>query len=55
MRRRALNIYAGLAAAYTPIPIAVIALFSFNDPAGSFNTAWQGFTLEYWGDPFDDA
>jgi len=55
LRRRALTIYAFLATAYMLIPIAVIALFSFNDPAGNFNTDWQGFTLEHWGDPFDDA
>ena len=55
LRRRALTIYAFLATAYMLIPIAVIALFSFNDPAGNFNTDWQGFTLEHWGDPFDDT
>jgi spermidine/putrescine transport system permease protein len=27
-------------------------VFSFNDPAGSFNVTWQGFTLEHWADPF---
>ena len=36
------------------IPIAVIAVFSFNDPAGNFNFTWQGFTLDYWRDPFAD-
>jgi spermidine/putrescine transport system permease protein len=55
LRERALAIYALLATAYMLIPIAVIALFSFNDPAGNFNTDWQGFTLEHWRDPFDDA
>ena len=34
------------------IPIAVIAVFSFNDPRGNFNLSWEGFTLEYWKDPF---
>jgi spermidine/putrescine transport system permease protein len=52
LRERALNIYAGLAIAYMLIPIAVIAVFSFNDPAGNFNLTWQGFTLDYWKDPF---
>jgi spermidine/putrescine transport system permease protein len=55
LRRRGLAIYACLATAYMLIPIAVIALFSFNDPAGNFNTEWQGFTFEHWKDPFDDA
>ena len=36
------------------IPIAVIVLFSFNDPSGNFNIAWQGFTLDHWRDPFAD-
>jgi spermidine/putrescine transport system permease protein len=52
LRRRAVNIYAGLAVAYMLIPIAVIAVFSFNDPKGNFNLSWEGFTLDYWSDPF---
>jgi spermidine/putrescine transport system permease protein len=30
------------------LPIAVVVLFSFNDPAGRFNYTWQGFTLDNW-------
>ena len=52
LRAHALNVYAGIALAYMLIPIAVIAAFSFNDPAGSFNFTWQGFTLDYWAHPF---
>ena len=52
LRERALNLYAGIAVAYMLVPVAVIAVFSFNDPAGSFNVTWQGFTLEHWADPF---
>ena len=55
LREHALNIYAGIAIAYMLIPIAVIAVFSFNDPAGSFNFTWQGFTLDYWAHPFAQA
>jgi spermidine/putrescine transport system permease protein len=55
LRGRALNIYAGVAVAYMLIPIAVIAVFSFNDPAGSFNITWQGFTLDYWANPLARA
>jgi spermidine/putrescine transport system permease protein len=51
LRERALNIYAGAAVAYMLIPIAVIAVFSFNDPQGTFNITWQGFTLDYWAHP----
>jgi spermidine/putrescine transport system permease protein len=52
LRRNAVVIYAALAVAYMLIPIAVIALFSFNDPQGNFNLTWEGFTLDYWNDPF---
>ena len=38
----AINIYAILAIAYLLIPIAVIIVFSFNDPAGKYNYTWTG-------------
>jgi spermidine/putrescine transport system permease protein len=47
-----LNLYAALALIYLLVPIAVIILFSFNDPTGKFNFVWQGFTLDHWKDPF---
>ena len=47
-----LRIVAGLVLLYLFMPILVIVLFSFNDPAGKFNYTWQGFTLENWADPF---
>ena len=34
-----------LAIVYLLLPIAVIAVFSFNNPAGSFNFSWSGFTI----------
>ena len=34
------------------LPIAVIIVFSFNNPAGKFNYTWQGFTLDNWAHPF---
>ena len=40
--------YAILAFVYLLVPIAVVILFSFNDPAGRFNYTWQGFTLDHW-------
>jgi spermidine/putrescine transport system permease protein len=52
LREHAINIYAGLAIAYLLIPIAVIILFSFNDPAGRYNFTWEGFTLAHWKDVF---
>jgi spermidine/putrescine transport system permease protein len=47
-----LNVFAGLALVYLLLPIAIILLFSFNDPVGRFNFTWQGFTLDNWKDPF---
>ena len=47
-----LRVVAGLVLLYLFLPIFVIVLFSFNDPAGKFNYTWQGFTLENWADPF---
>ena len=47
-----LNAYAGLALVYLLVPIAIIIVFSFNNPVGRFNFIWQEFSLEAWGDPF---
>ena len=47
-----LRIAAGLTLLFLFAPIAVIVVFSFNDPAGKFNYTWQGFTLENWAHPF---
>lgn len=33
------------------LPVAVVVLFSFNDPPGRFNYTWHGFTLRAWSDP----
>ncbi len=48
VRRHLLTVYAMLAFAYLLVPIGVVILFSFNDPAGRFNYTWQGFTLDHW-------
>ena len=48
VRRHVLTAYALLAFAYLLLPIAVVIVFSFNDPAGRFNYTWQGFTLDNW-------
>jgi spermidine/putrescine transport system permease protein len=52
LRKHAITIYGLLAIAYMLIPIAVIIVFSFNNPAGRFNFTWEGFTLDHWSDPF---
>ncbi len=53
VRRHTLTFFAVLAFAYLLVPIAVVVVFSFNDPIGRFNFAWQGFTLNNWLHPFD--
>lgn len=50
--RWSLIAYTLLAVIYLLLPVAVIVLFSFNDPVGKSNFVWQGFTLKYWLDPF---
>jgi len=52
LRRNAIAIYAAIAIAYMLVPIAVIGVFSFNDPAGKFNYTWQGLSFDSWADPF---
>jgi spermidine/putrescine transport system permease protein len=43
--------YTVLAVVYLMLPVSLVILFSFNDPAGKSNLVWQGFTLKYWLDP----
>jgi spermidine/putrescine transport system permease protein len=51
-RTRLLGTWSVLALVYLFLPIAVVILFSFNDPAGRYNLTWEGFTLDHWKDPF---
>ena len=50
-----LNVFAGLAFLYLLVPIAVVILFSFNDPPGRFNFTWHKFSTAAWKHPFGDA
>jgi spermidine/putrescine transport system permease protein len=50
-----LFVYTGGAILYLMAPVAVMILFSFNDPAGKSNFVWQGFTLNAWLDPLGVA
>jgi spermidine/putrescine transport system permease protein len=52
LREHAVNIVAALVVVYLLIPIAVILLFSFNNPQGRYNYTWVGFTLYHWGHAF---
>jgi spermidine/putrescine transport system permease protein len=47
-RHHILTVYALLFFAYLLLPIAVVAVFSFNHPSGKFNYIWQGFTWDNW-------
>ncbi len=49
--RYSLLVYTGLAVIYLMLPVALIIVFSFNNPAGKSNVVWQGFTLKYWLNP----
>jgi spermidine/putrescine transport system permease protein len=48
VRRHVLTLYALLAFTYLLVPVAVVVMFSFNNPAGRFNYTWQGFTFDNW-------
>jgi spermidine/putrescine transport system permease protein len=52
LREHAINIYAAIAVAYLLVPIAVIMVFSFNNPAGKYNYTWSGFTVDHWTNAF---
>ena len=36
---------------YLILPVAVMILFSFNDPSGRSNLTWRGFSLDAWMNP----
>jgi spermidine/putrescine transport system permease protein len=44
-------VYTIFAVIYLMLPVSLVILFSFNDPAGKSNVVWQGFTLKYWMNP----
>jgi spermidine/putrescine transport system permease protein len=48
VKRHTLGAYAALAIGYMLLPIAVVFVFSFNQPAGRFNYVWQQFTFQNW-------
>ena len=47
-----LYVYTAFAILYLMLPVAVMALFSFNDPPGKSNVAWHQFSLDAWIHPF---
>jgi spermidine/putrescine transport system permease protein len=52
VRHHTITFFGLLALAYLMLPILVVIVFSFNDPAGRFNYTWEGFTTEHWRNPF---
>jgi spermidine/putrescine transport system permease protein len=48
LRHHTLTVYSLLMFAYLLVPIAVVVLFSFNNPTGRFNYVWEGFTFRNW-------
>ena len=52
VRDHLIYVYMALAIAYLMLPVAVMALFSFNHPPGKSNVAWHEFSLEAWLNPF---
>jgi spermidine/putrescine transport system permease protein len=48
VRRHLLTVYSILFFAYLMLPIAVVAVFSFNQPKGRFNFTWERFTFGNW-------
>ena len=55
LREHAVNVVAILVVIYLLVPIVVIFVFSFNNPAGRYNFTWVGFTLKHWSHPFSDT
>jgi spermidine/putrescine transport system permease protein len=53
MSPRILPAFTALAIVYLMIPIAVMIVFSFNQPEGKFNYTWNTFSLNGWLHPFD--
>jgi spermidine/putrescine transport system permease protein len=48
VKRHVLTAYSILFFAYLMLPIAVVAVFSFNHPKGRFNFVWERFTIGNW-------
>lgn len=48
IRQRLLAVVAILVLVYLFIPIAVVAVLSFNKPSGKFNTSWNTFSIDGW-------
>ena len=52
LSRNVLYIYTAGAITYLMLPIAVMIVFSFNNPIGKSNFTWVEFSLDAWLNPF---
>jgi spermidine/putrescine transport system permease protein len=50
-----LYIITALGFVYLFVPLVTIAVFTFNEPTGKFNTAWNRFTWDNWANAFDSS
>lgn len=48
LRKHLVSIVGILVLVYLFVPIAIVAILSFNKPAGKFNTTWNEFSPEAW-------
>jgi len=48
VKHHILTVYSLLFFVYLLLPIAIVVVFSFNNPPGKFNYVWHGFTLNNW-------
>ncbi len=48
-----LKVFTLAAISYLMLPIAVMIIFSFNDPVGKFNFVWAEFSLDAWMSPLN--
>ena len=48
VKRNVLTAYSILFFAYLLLPIAIVIVFSFNNPPGKFNYTWNSFTWNNW-------
>jgi spermidine/putrescine transport system permease protein len=48
VRHHVLTVYSILFFVYLLLPIAVVVVFSFNNPPGKFNYTWNEFTWDNW-------
>ena len=46
-----LPLYVLFVTLYLILPVIVMIVFSFNDPAGRSNLQWRGFSIDAWLNP----